>query len=76
MFEPTVKSLLANVEILLSGKYDEAEEIQIRFVFLLWYPAFVVTFVVLYEGMVQVVAIEGMMQVVAIEGMMQVVAMD
>jgi len=30
VFEPTVKSLLANVEILLSGKYDEAEEIQIR----------------------------------------------
>ena len=35
VFEPTVKSLLANVEILLSGKYDEAEEIQIRLVFLL-----------------------------------------
>lgn len=33
VFEPTVKSLLANVEILLSGKYDEAEEIQIRYVF-------------------------------------------
>ena len=32
VFEPTVKSLLTNVEILLSGKYDEAEEIQIRFV--------------------------------------------
>ena len=28
-----MKSLLANVEILLSGKYDEAEEIQIRYVF-------------------------------------------
>eukprot|EP00795_Rhopilema_esculentum_P007423 gene7423-13182_t len=30
VFEPTVKTLIANVEILLSGKHDEAEEIQVR----------------------------------------------